>query len=119
MDIIKSDSIEPSVLTESYENTQSTQLTQSNKTNQSKNDIPPNNTLYINNIHEKIKIDDLKHTLSTLFSSFGELVEVHAKKKLSLRGQAFIVFKNLSSAIKAKEAIVNYALMGKLIVNLF
>lgn len=116
---METDSVEPSILTESNENIPSTQNIQTNKTTQSKNDIPPNNTLYINNIHEKIKIEDLKHTLLTLFSTFGEIVEVHAKKKLSLRGQAFIVFKDLSSAIKAKEAIVNYALMGKLIVLLF
>ena len=34
----------------------------------------PNNTVYINNLNEKIKKNDLKKSLYAIFSQFGEFV---------------------------------------------
>ena len=50
-------------------------------------DIIASQTLYINNINEKIKKDVLKKTLHSLFSQFGKIVEIVACRGIKLRGQ--------------------------------
>lgn len=62
-----------------------------------KNDelLAPKHTVYVQNLNEKIKIVDLKNSLFQLFSSYGEVHEVHAKKNIRQRGQAYIVMKNI------------------------
>ena len=88
-------------------------------------DILPNHTLYINNLNEKIKADgmklikvELKQGLFHLFSQYGEILEIHVKKTLKLRGQAFIVFRDLNSASSAKHALNNAIIFGKDIVSI-
>ena len=61
----------------------------------------PNNTIYIRNINEKLKKEDLKQQLYALFNQFGPILEVMAKKTLKLKGQAFVVFRDISSASNA------------------
>ena len=51
----------------------------------------PNSTVYVQNLNERVKIPDLKNSLFQLFSQFGEVHEVHAKRNIKLRGQAFVV----------------------------
>ena len=36
-------------------------------------DVRPNHTVYINNLNEKIKKNDLKKSLYAIFSQFGQL----------------------------------------------
>ena len=43
------------------------------------------------NINERIKIADVKDSLFQMFSNAGEVHEVHAKKNVRMRGQAFVV----------------------------
>ena len=51
-----------------------------------------NATIYVQNLNEKVRIPDLKNSLFQLFSNIGvDVKEVHAKKKIKLRGQAHIV----------------------------
>lgn len=47
----------------------------------------PTQTLYINNLNEKIKKEILKKTLHSLFSQYGRIVEIVACKGIKLRGQ--------------------------------
>lgn len=47
----------------------------------------PTQTLYINNLNEKIKKEILKKTLYSLFSQYGRIVEIVACKGIKLRGQ--------------------------------
>lgn len=47
----------------------------------------PQNTLYINNINEKVKKDVLKKTLCMLFSQYGRVVQIVACKGIKMRGQ--------------------------------
>ena len=49
------------------------------------NYIPPNQTLYVNNLNEKIKIDELKENLFHLFSEFGDIISIIAKKNIKMR----------------------------------
>jgi len=53
-----------------------------------KNDplMQPICTIYVQNINERIKIIDLKNSLFQLFSQYGEVHEVHAKKNIRQRG---------------------------------
>jgi hypothetical protein len=53
-----------------------------------------------------------------LFAQYGEILEVHAKKTLKLRGQIFIVFKDLNAASSAKHALNGSILFGKEMVTL-
>ena len=52
-------------------------------------EITPSQTLYINNINEKIKKDVLKKTLYALFSQYGKVIEIVACKGIRLRGQVW------------------------------
>ena len=51
----------------------------------------PNATVYVQNLNERIKISDIKNGLFQLFSQHGEVHEVHAKRNIKQRGQAFVV----------------------------
>lgn len=58
-------------------------------------------TVYINNLNEKIKPDDLKVALYALYSQFGPIVDMVLMRTAKMRGQAFVVYDNLSSAAEA------------------
>lgn len=73
----------------------------------------PSHTLYINNLNEKIKIDELKQNLYHLFSQFGDILEIHARKSFRMKGQAFIIFRDVTSATNAKAALENAMVFGK------
>ncbi|KAK5578908.1 hypothetical protein RB653_008583 [Dictyostelium firmibasis] len=64
-------------------------------------DIPPNQTLYVNNLYEKISKKKLIEQLYSLFSKYGPILEIVGSKSLKMRGQAFIVFKDITSASNA------------------
>lgn len=75
--------------------------------------IPPNPTIYIKNINDKLKKDALRKNLYLAFSQFGNILEVHALKTMKLRGQAWIVFDNLGGATKAMRAGQDMEFFGK------
>ena len=62
-----------------------------------------NFTLYVHNLNEKIKVDDLKKQLYDLFSQSGKILEIIAHKGIKKRGQAFIVFSEVSMAENAMK----------------
>ncbi|CAD7675075.1 unnamed protein product [Nyctereutes procyonoides] len=65
-------------------------------------DIPetrPNHTIYINNLNEKIKKDELKKSLYAIFSQFGQILDI----------LAFVIFKEVSCATNALRSIIQYA----------
>ena len=68
-------------------------------------DNRPNHTIYINNLNEKIKKDDLKKSLYAIFSQFGQILDIIALKTLKMRGQAFVIFKEISSATNALRSM--------------
>lgn len=74
---------------------------------------PPNPSLYVNNLTEKIKIDELKKALFHVFSQFGNIIEICAHKDLKRRGQAWIIFENVESASKALGEMANFSFYGK------
>ncbi|XP_021722349.1 U1 small nuclear ribonucleoprotein A-like isoform X1 [Chenopodium quinoa] len=76
-------------------------------------DVPPNQTIYINNLNEKIKLDELKKSLNAVFSQFGKIVEVLAFKTLKHKGQAWVVFEEVSSATNALRQMQGFPFYDK------
>ncbi|CAG8524471.1 5972_t:CDS:2 [Paraglomus occultum] len=76
----------------------------------------PSNTLYLNNLNEKIKIPALKSALRSMFEQYGEILDVVAHSNLRMRGQAFVVFKDQESAVKAHMAKQGVTLENKPVV---
>ncbi|KAK0582181.1 hypothetical protein LWI29_022460 [Acer saccharum] len=77
------------------------------------NEIPQNMTIYINNLNEKIKIDELKKSLHAVFSQFGKILEVLAFKTLKHKGQAWVVFEDVSSATSAIRQMQGFPFYDK------
>lgn len=76
-------------------------------------EIPPNVTIYINNLNEKIKLDELKKSLYAVFSQFGRILEVLAFKTLKHKGQAWVVFDDTSSATNALRQMQGFPFYDK------
>ncbi|OXU22030.1 hypothetical protein TSAR_012509, partial [Trichomalopsis sarcophagae] len=76
-------------------------------------DIRPNNTIYINNLNEKIKKDELKKSLYAIFSQFGQILDIVALKTLKMRGQAFVIFKEIASATNALRSMQGFPFYDK------
>jgi len=74
---------------------------------------PPNKTLYVRNLDESIKLPILKQDLETIFSQFGKVINVVAHKNLRMRGQAFVVFEDQTSADHALGGVQNFPFHGK------
>ncbi|KAJ7361372.1 hypothetical protein DFH08DRAFT_1032498 [Mycena albidolilacea] len=70
-------------------------------------------TLYIQNLNEKIKIDVLKASLRGLFKSYGEVLDVVAHSNLRMRGQAFVSFASADTAKKAMKEVRGFPLYSK------
>ncbi|KAF7187496.1 U1 small nuclear ribonucleoprotein [Pseudocercospora fuligena] len=74
---------------------------------------PPNATLYVRGIDEKIKIPTLIQEIHDTFGEFGTIIDVVAKKNLKARGQAFVVFESPEEAEIAMEALQGFDLLGQ------
>ena len=77
-----------------------------------KNMILQNETLYVNHLNEKIKTDLLRENLYYLFSQYGDVLEINIRKSKKMRGQAFIVYKDINDATRAKVSLNNFLFLG-------
>lgn len=101
----------------------------------------PSRTVYASNLNEQVKLDGnlfikedscssvflilispvtllvLKKTLRTMFSQYGEVLDVVAYKSIRARGQAFIAFAEEESATKAIKELQHFVLYGKPMVS--
>lgn len=80
-------------------------------------DIRPNNTIYINNLNEKIKKEELKKSLYAIFSQFGQILDIIALKTLKMRGQAFVIFKEIQSSTNALRSMQGFPFYDKPMVR--
>ncbi|XP_068451770.1 U2 small nuclear ribonucleoprotein B'' [Clinocottus analis] len=76
-------------------------------------DIRPNHTIYINNINDKVKKEEMKRSLYALFSQFGQIVDIVATKTAKMRGQAFVVFKELAASTNALRQLQGFPFYNK------
>ncbi|XP_037069175.1 U1 small nuclear ribonucleoprotein A-like isoform X2 [Pollicipes pollicipes] len=76
-------------------------------------DIRPNQTIYINNLNERVKKPELKHSLYCLFSQYGPILDIVALKTPKMRGQAFIAFKEIGNATNALRSMQGFPFYDK------
>lgn len=70
-------------------------------------------TVYLNNLNEKVKLPVLKQTLKNLFKNFGPVLDVVAHRSVRMRGQAFVAFADREIAAKVVKEIKGFPLYGK------
>ena len=92
------------------------------KTNNASNNqiattVPPNQSLYIQNLPEKLQKDDLRRELYMLFSTYGPVFDVVALKTKSMRGQAHVLFRDVQSATQAMRACQGFEFSGREMVR--
>lgn len=73
----------------------------------------PNATLYVSNLDWSIKRPLLKRALLSLFTRHGKVLEVIALRREGLRGQAFIIFEDVTSATNALNEERSFNFFGK------
>ena len=76
-------------------------------------EIPPRETVYVNNLNERINLEEMKKSLYTCFSQFGPILEIVALKSFRMRGQAFVVFRDISSATQAVRQMQGFPFYDK------
>ncbi|WFD25952.1 hypothetical protein MNAN1_000925 [Malassezia nana] len=76
----------------------------------------PNTALYVKNINSKVKKPELRRQLYCLFGSYGKVIDVVATRVDGMRGQAFVVFRDLQSATSALRALDGFEFYDKPLV---
>ena len=80
--------------------------------------LPPNQSLYISNLNDKLRKDDLRLSLYTLFSTYGVVLDVVALKTKKMRGQAHVAFRDIGTATLAMRGCQGMRFFGKEMVGL-
>ena len=62
---------------------------------------------------------ELKKSLYAIFSQFGQIMDIVAIMTLKMRGQAFVIFKEIQSATNALRAMQGFPFYDKPMVSLF
>ncbi|SPO21428.1 related to small nuclear ribonucleoprotein snRNP U1A [Ustilago trichophora] len=70
-------------------------------------------TLYVQNLNEKVKLETMKATLTNLFSNYGTVLSVVSHTNLRMRGQAFVSLDDVQAADKARREAHLFPLYGK------
>jgi RNA recognition motif-containing protein len=55
----------------------------------------------------------LKKSLYAIFSQFGQILDIVALKNLKMRGQAFVIFKEINSASAALKSMQGFPFYDK------
>ncbi|KAI9848755.1 MAG: U2 snRNP complex subunit msl1 [Sclerophora amabilis] len=74
---------------------------------------PPNQTLYVTNLNDKLRKEDLRLSLYTLFSTYGPVLDVVALKTMKMRGQAHVVYRDVQASTQAMRALQGFEFFGK------
>ena len=77
----------------------------------------PDQTLYCKNLPDKLKTATSKKSLYMLFSEFGKILEIRVSRAQSLRGQAWIVFSDVTAATEAMRRRQGFNFYGKPMVS--
>ena len=73
----------------------------------------PSQTIYVNNLNDKIKKYELIKSIHAIFSQFGKILDIVASKNFKMRGQAFIVFEDVSSSTTALQSMQGFPFYDK------
>ncbi|KAK4499837.1 hypothetical protein PRZ48_008023 [Zasmidium cellare] len=75
--------------------------------------VPPNQSLYIQNLPEKLQKHDLKRNLYMLLSTYGPVLDITALKTPKMRGQAHVLFRDVQSATQAMRHCQGFDFLGR------
>ncbi|KAI9742726.1 MAG: tRNA(Ser) Um(44) 2'-O-methyltransferase, partial [Chaenotheca gracillima] len=78
-----------------------------------KSSIAPNQTLYVTNLPDKLRKQDLRLSLYTLFTTYGPVLDVVALKTMKMRGQAHITYRDVQASAQAMRALQGFEFFGK------
>ncbi|KAL7629683.1 hypothetical protein AAE478_001206 [Parahypoxylon ruwenzoriense] len=70
-------------------------------------------TVYVRNLDERVKPEPLREALNIIFSDYGNVIDIVAKRNLKAKGQAFVVFDRPESALQAVEEVQGFELFDK------
>lgn len=56
---------------------------------------------------------ELKKSLYAIFSQFGQILDILVSRSLKMRGQAFVIFKEISSATNALRSMQGFPFYDK------
>ncbi|ODV79219.1 uncharacterized protein CANTADRAFT_250583 [Suhomyces tanzawaensis NRRL Y-17324] len=70
-------------------------------------------TLYVNNLNDRVSTTKLKDALSQLFEKYGKIVQITAHSNLKMKGQAFITFENNEASSLAQKELDSHELFSK------
>lgn len=73
----------------------------------------PLETLYLNNLNEKISINKLKSKIDSIFSTYGKIIQITAHKNLKMKGQAFVTYESPAEAGNALKKLQNFIIFDK------
>lgn len=73
----------------------------------------PSPTLYLTNLPEKLRKEDLRTALYMLFSTYGVVLDVVAMRGNKMRGQAHIVMRDTAASTQAMRALQDFDFFGK------
>jgi len=84
---------------------------------------PPNQTLYVKNLNDKINKGELKRALYMVFSTYGPVLDIITtrvgSKTQSMRGQAHVVYRDIQTSTQAMRALQSFDLFGKEMVIVY
>lgn len=79
--------------------------------------IPPNQSLYLQNLPDTMQKEDLRRELYMLFSTFGPVIDVTAMSTKKMRGQAHVLFRDVNSATQAMRSCRELEFFGRQMVR--
>lgn len=98
-------------------NTQSASTTAQIPTSLTSDTNLPSQTLYVNNLNERVNARfTMRRALKNLFSRFGPVRKVTCRRVVELRGQAWVEMENLEDAAKAQKELNGLRIYGKSMV---
>lgn len=74
-------------------------------------------SLYIQNLPEKLQKHDLKRNLYMLLSTYGPVLDITAVKSPKMRGQAHVLFRDVQSAQLALRNCNGFEFFGREMVS--
>lgn len=80
--------------------------------------INPAQSLYIQNLPEKLQKHDLKRNLYMLLSTYGPVLDITAVKSAKMRGQAHVLFRDVQSAQLALRNCNGFEFFGREMVRI-
>lgn len=73
------------------------------------------------NIEQKLKMfpfsPELKKSLYAIFSQFGQILDILVSRNLKMRGQAFVIFKEICSSTNALRSMQGFPFYDKPMVS--